>query len=206
MKKLVEKYGAVNCVIVIICSIALCINSVAVEKSSLYEISDNLTIAYILNFLAGCQGILGKWGSMSFEKAILNGQVWRCFTHIYLHAGLIHMVMNILALMIAGKYVEKKCGSIWYVLFFHAAAITDAIITALIFPSESVGASAGIFAVIGILVILVFKKQTSVKKAEIVCLIAFFVLSLALGVESLVIHLFALAIGLIVGSIMRKAS
>lgn len=61
MKKLIEKYGAVNCSIVIICSIALAINSVAVEKISLYETSDNRTIAYLLNFLAGCQGILGKW-------------------------------------------------------------------------------------------------------------------------------------------------
>lgn len=206
MKKLIEKYGSANCIIVIICSIALGINSVAVEKSRLYEISDNLTMAYILNFLAGCQGILGQWGSMSFEKAILNGQVWRCVTHIYLHAGLIHMVMNMLALMVAGKYAEKKYGSVWYVLFFHAAAIIDAIITAMIFPSESVGASAGIFAVIGILVILIFKKQITIKKAEIVYLIVFFVLSSVLGVESLVMHLFALAIGLTVGLLMKKAS
>ncbi|MCH5194849.1 MAG: rhomboid family intramembrane serine protease [Oscillospiraceae bacterium] len=206
MRKLIEKYGSVNCIIVIICSIALVINSVIVEKSSLYEISDDLTIAYILNFLAGCQGILGKWGSMSFEKTILHGQIWRCFTHIYLHAGLIHMVMNMLALLTAGKYVEKKYGSIWYVLFFHAAAIIDAVITALIFPGESVGASAGIFAVIGILVILIFKKQISIKKTEILYLTAFFVLSLMLGAESLVIHLLALAIGLVVGSLMKKAS
>lgn len=206
MKKLIEKYGTVNCIIAIICSITLVINSVAVEKSSLYEISDNLTIAYILNFLAGCQGILGKWGSMSFENTIQNGQVWRCFTHIYLHAGLIHLLMNMLALMIAGKYVEKKYGSVWYLLFFHAAAIIDSIITALIFPGESVGASAGIFAVIGILIILIFKKQLSIKKTEIIYLIAFFVLSLVLGVESLIIHFLALVIGLMVGLLMTKTS
>lgn len=68
MKKLIEKYGTVNCIIAIICSITLVINSVVVEKSSLYEISDNLTIAYILNFLAGYQGILGKWGSMEGSR------------------------------------------------------------------------------------------------------------------------------------------
>lgn len=204
MKKIIEKYGSVNCIIVIICSIVLCINSVAVEKSSLYEISDTLPIAYILNFLAGCQGLLGKWGSMSFEKAFSGGQVWRCITHIYLHAGLIHMVMNMLALMIAGKYVEKKYGGRWYVLFFHAAAIFDAIITSIIFQSESVGASAGIFAVIGISAVLIFKKQISLKKAEIIYLSAFFVISLVLGAESLVIHLLALAIGLVVGALMQK--
>lgn len=204
MKKIIEKYGPVNCIIVITCSIVLCINSVAVEKGSLYEISDKIPIAYILNFFAGCQGVLGKWGSMSFEKAFSDGQLWRCVTHIYLHAGLIHMVMNMLALMIAGKYVEKKYGSVWYVVFFHAAAVIDAIITSFIFPNESVGASAGIFAVLGILSVLIFKKQISLKKAETIYLIAFFVISLALGVESLVIHLSALAIGLAVGALMKK--
>lgn len=206
MKKLIEKYGLVNCIIVMVCILALVINSLAVDKSSLYEISDNITVAYILNFFAGCQGILGQWGSMSFEKAFSNGQIWRCVTHIYLHAGLIHMVMNMLALLVAGKYVEKKYGSIWYALFFHSIAIIDAVITVMIFPSESVGASAGIFAVIGILVILLCKKQILIKKSEIVYLIVFFLLSLVLGVESLVIHLIALVLGLLVGLLMKKES
>jgi len=204
MKKYIEKYGVVNCIIVVACTAVLFINSIAVDKNSLNEISDNITVAYILNFFAGCQGILGQWGSMSFEKAFSNGQIWRCVTHIYLHAGLIHMAMNMLALLIAGKYVEKKYGSIWYALFFHSAAIVDATITAMIFPSESVGASAGIFAVIGILLILLCKKQVLLKKFEIVYLIIFFILSLVLGIESLVTHLIALVIGLLVGLLMKK--
>lgn len=204
MKKLIEKYGLVNCIIVGLCIVAFVINSSVVDKSSLYEISDNITVAYLLNFLAGCQGILGQWGSMSFENAFSEGQIWRCVTHIYLHAGLIHMVMNLVALIIAGKYVEEKYGSKWYAVFFHSVAIIDAIITACIFPSESVGASAGIFAVIGVLVILLYKKQISIKKSEIIYLIAFFVISLVLGVESLVIHLIALVMGLMVGLLMRR--
>lgn len=204
MKKLIEKYGFVNCIIAIICIVVFVINSLVVDKGSLSEISDNLTLAFILNFFAGCQGILGQWGSMSFEKAISNGQVWRIFTYIYLHAGFIHMAMNLLALLVAGKYVEKKYGSIWYGLFFHSVAMADAIITALIFPSESVGASAGIFASIGVLVILLRRKQIAVKKSEIIFLIVFSVLSLVLGIESLVMHLLALVIGLVIGLVMNK--
>lgn len=204
MKKLIEKYGLVNCIIVLLCIVVLVINSLIVDKSSLYEISDNITIAYLLNFFAGCQGMLGQWGSMSFEKVFSECQVWRCVTHIYLHAGLIHMAMNLVALIIAGKYVEKKYGSMWYVLFFHLVAIVDAIITACIFSSESVGASAGIFAVIGVLGILLYRKQISIKKSEKIYLIAFFIISLVPGIESLVIHLIALVIGLMVGLLMKK--
>lgn len=75
MKKLIEKYGFMNCIIAMICIVVFVINSLAVDKDSLSEISDNLISAFILNFFAGFQGILGRWGSMSLEKAILNGQV-----------------------------------------------------------------------------------------------------------------------------------
>ena len=204
MKKSIEKYGLVNWIIVLLCVVVLVINSLIVDKSSLYELSDNITIAYLLNFLAGCQGILGQWGSMSFVKVFSEYQVWRCVTHIYLHAGLIHMTMNLVALIIAGKYVEKIYGSMWYVLFFHLIAIVDAIICVCIFPSESVGASAGIFAVIGVFIILLYRKQVSIKKSEIIYLIAFFIISLVLGIESLVIHLIALVIGLMVGWLVKK--
>ena len=199
MKKIREKYGLVNLIICLLCIIILVINSIFISKNSLYEISDNLITAYCLNFLAGCQGVLGKWGSMSYETFFVKGQWWRCITHIYLHVGVIHMVMNISALLIAGKYVEKRYGSLYYLIIFHMTAIVDSIITCMIFSSESVGASAGIFGVIGILIILFLKKQISLKKAEIVYLIIFFVLSLILGIESLIIHMIALALGMIIG-------
>ena len=170
MKKIREKYGLVNLIICLLCIIILIINSICVSKNSLYEISDNIIVAYCLNFLAGCQGVLGKWGSMSYETFFVKGQWWRCISHIYLHAGVIHMV-----------------------------AIVDSIITCMIFSSDSVGASAGIFGVIGILIILFFKKQILLKKTEIVYLIIFFVLSLILGIESLITHMIALVLGMIIG-------
>lgn len=204
MKKLIEKYGLINCILVFICAVALVINSLFVEESALLEISDNTVLAYILNFLVGCQGVLGKFGSMSYEKVFVSGQWWRCVTHIYLHTGVIHMIMNMVALLVSGKYIEKKYGSMWYVLFFHVTAIADAIIVSLIFPSESVGASAGIFAVIGVFVVLLFKKRISPKKSEMIYLLIFSILSLMLGIESLVIHLLAFLFGIIVGVIVLR--
>ena len=114
MKKIIGKNGLVNCTIVLICTSVLILNSIIVEKQALLEISDNVVVAYILNFLAGCQGLLGKFGSMSYENVFLNGQLWRCITHIYLHVGVIHVVMNMAALLIAGKYIEKEYGSLTF--------------------------------------------------------------------------------------------
>lgn len=66
------------------------------------------------------------------------------------------------------------------------------------------GASAGIFAVIGVFIILLNRKQIFIKKTEIIYLIAFFIISLVLGIESLVIHLIALVLGLMVGWLVKK--
>ncbi len=40
-----------------------------ITKASLININENIAIAWLLNFFAGCEGILGKWGSMSYAAA-----------------------------------------------------------------------------------------------------------------------------------------
>ena len=70
MKKITEKYGLVNLIICLMCTIIMVINSICVSKNSLYEISDNIITAYCLNFL---QGVKECWE---------NGEVchMKCFS------------------------------------------------------------------------------------------------------------------------------
>ena len=77
-------------------------------------------------------------------------------------------------------------------------------IIASIFPGESVGASAGIFAVIGAFIILLSARKIPVKKFEIIILLVFSIMSLALGIESLITHFIALISGIIFGIVMKK--
>ena len=56
------------------------------------------------------------------------------------------MVFNVFALLFAGKAVEKKIGSLPYLLLYRVIAIVNAIIMCVIFPNSTfVGASAGIW-------------------------------------------------------------
>lgn len=90
-----------------------------------------------------------------------------------------------------------------YALCFNIIAIIDAIMVSRIFPDEvSVGASAGIFGILGIAVIFFFtdrKSMNDMKKGEIIFLIIFSVLSLLLGLSSFIHHFSAFVIGLIAG-------
>lgn len=208
-QSLIERYGKVNVIIALLCVIFLIINSVIVSESALNKLASNKYLAYFLNFFAGCEGKLGTIGLISNVKVFGDGEWWRLFLHIYLHAGVLHMLFNVFALLFAGKAVEKKIGSLPYLLLYHVIAIVNAIIMCFIFPnSTSVGASAGIFGMIGIVCVMKWKKDTvcneNLKKGELIYIIVFSVLSLLLGLESFVTHLVAFVFGLVVGLLMQK--
>lgn len=206
---LIDRYGIVNIAIAAICAIFLILNSLVVSEVALTQIAPQKFAAYLLNFLAGCEGELGVIGSMSKIKVFGDGEWWRLVLHIYLHAGLLHMAFNVLALLFAGKVVEKKLGSLKYLLLYHGIAVVNAIAMCLIFPdSVSVGASAGIFGMIGIVCILRWKKDAVclaiLKKKEIIYILCFAVLSLVLGFESFVTHLFAFVLGTAAGLLIQR--
>lgn len=208
-QSLVERYGKVNKIIAVLCAIFWVINSVIVSESALSQLASNKHLAYILNFLAGCEGKLGTIGSMSNVKVFGDGEWWRLFLHIYLHAGVLHMLFNVIALLFVGKVVEKKMGSLPYLLLYHVIAIINAIIMCLIFPnSTSVGASAGIFGMIGIVCVMKWKKDVvcneNLKNGEVIYIIVFSVLSLLLGLESFVTHFLAFVFGFVVGLLIQK--
>jgi len=72
-QSLVERYGKVNIIIALLCAFLLVINSVMVSESALNPIASNKNLAYMLNFLVGCEGKLGVIGSMSYAKAFGEG-------------------------------------------------------------------------------------------------------------------------------------
>jgi rhomboid protease GluP len=182
----IAKYGMINTIIATICVICLIVNSIIISDAALNQIASNKLVAYFLNFLAGCEGKLGSIGSMSKAQVFSDGEWWRLISHMYLHAGVLHMLFNVFALLFAGKVVEKKIGSLRYLLLYHVMAIVNAIIMCLIFPdSVSVGASEGIFGMIGIVCVMKWKKDTvcneNLKKRELIYISIFSILSLVLG-------------------------
>ncbi len=208
-QSIVERYGKINIIIAALCAIFWVINSVIVSESALSQLASNKYLAYILNFLAGCEGNLGTIGSMSNIKVFGDGEWWRLFLHIYLHSGVFHMLFNVFALLFAGKVVEKRMGSLPYLFLFNVIAIINAIIMCLIFPnSTSVGASAGIFGMIGIVCVMKWKKDAvcneNLKKGEFIYIIVYSVLSLLLGLESFVTHFVAFVFGIIAGLLLQK--
>jgi membrane associated rhomboid family serine protease len=57
-------------------------------------------------------------------KLVLEGEVWRLVTPMFLHYGLWHLFFNMLTLWVAGRRVEEVYGSREFVLFYLLAGIT----------------------------------------------------------------------------------
>jgi len=54
---------------------------------------------------------------------VLNGEVWRLFTPVLLHAGLMHIFINMLALYFLGRRVEETYGTREFVLIYVVAGV-----------------------------------------------------------------------------------
>ncbi len=99
-------------------------------------------------------GVLYQLGA-KFSPAILQGgEWWRLVTAGFLHGGLFHILMNSWALFDLGSQVEEIYGAPRLILFYFVATIGGFLASTLWNPGLSVGSSAGIFGLIGVMIAL----------------------------------------------------
>jgi len=89
-----------------------------------------------------------------YRDAILLGQWWRLVTAGFLHGGLLHILMNSWALFDLGAVVEETYGAARLIVIYFAATVTGFFASTFWSAGLSVGASAGIFGLIGAMIAL----------------------------------------------------
>ncbi len=91
------------------------------------------------------------FGAM-FGPLIVGGEYWRLFTAMFLHAGLAHLVMNGLGLLIVGRLVEKSFGHLRFLLVYLVAGLFGSVASfGLNSVAVGAGASGAIFGTLGAL-------------------------------------------------------
>jgi len=91
-----------------------------------------------------------KMGAKQTTLIVDGGQWYRLFSPMVLHAGLIHYLLNMLALWFIGSAVEQAHGYLAAAIIFVISAVGGNILSAIFLPEYiSVGASGGIFGLIG---------------------------------------------------------
>jgi len=89
-------------------------------------------------------------GARDTSKILEDGQWFRLFSPLVLHAGLVHFAVNMMALWFIGLVIEQNHGVLCTLLLFLVPGVGGNILSALFLSQYiSVGASGGIFGLIG---------------------------------------------------------
>lgn len=89
-------------------------------------------------------------GARETNLIVNHGEWFRLFSPLVLHAGLVHYVINMLAMWYIGGAVEQSHGFVTAAVLFILPAVGGNILSAICLPQYiSVGASGGIFGLIG---------------------------------------------------------
>ena len=100
-----------------------------------------------------------------FGPAIQFGQWWRLLTAGYLHGGIFHIFMNMWVLLTVGPQVEQLYGSARTFVFFTIATICGFYVSNLWSGGVSVGASAGLTGLIGVMIAFGMQHRSAIGDA-----------------------------------------
>lgn len=97
------------------------------------------------------------WGG-NFSGLALGSESWRLFTSVFLHLNFIHLVMNVYSIIIVGAMLEKRIGSIWFIIYFILFGIAGSI-ASIIWNvyTVSAGSSGAIFGLVGLYLLISLK-------------------------------------------------
>jgi rhomboid protease GluP len=158
-------------------------------------------------FSPSARELLNFGGNLSTE--VHNGAYWRLFTSLFIHAGLLHLISNIMGIGIACVQVEKILGSFRLLMVYLICGILAALIS--MYWNENtvgVGASGAIFGIFGLqLSFVIFKIFPKYIHNFILSMLGIFGgISLLFGFISKGIdnaaHIGGLVIGFIIGIIL----
>jgi len=90
---------------------------------------------------------------------ILQGQVWRLFTPIFLHGSILHIAFNMYALFYIGTMLERFYGQARYLGLFILSGFAGNVISFMFSPYQSLGSSTSIFGLLGAEGVLIYQNR-----------------------------------------------
>lgn len=82
---------------------------------------------------------------------ILSGQYWRFLSPIFLHASIMHLLVNCYSLYWIGSLTERLYGNVKFIVIYLMAGVFGNVVSFIFSPNPGVGASGSIFGLLGAL-------------------------------------------------------
>jgi len=110
---------------------------------------------------------LVHWGANFGPLTIGDHQWWRLVTSMFIHIGVIHLVVNMVVLLQVGLFMEALAGGRFYLFLYAASGLGGGAASLMFHPhTVSAGASGAIFGLYGALLAFLMRHHgSSVSKA-----------------------------------------
>lgn len=105
------------------------------------------TAIFLLLFVAGGAGARFALDWLAFQPDRLLTRPWGVFTYMFVHAGFMHLFVNMLVLFFFGPPLEARWGGREFFRFYLVAGLGGVALSFVFAPSGLVGASAACFGV-----------------------------------------------------------
>lgn len=126
-----------------------------------------------------------KWGG-NFAPKTLTGEWWRLITACFVHIGIFHLALNMVALIYVGAILEGLVGRVLFIFSYLLAGISSSVVSMFFHTNNvSAGASGAIFGMFGVLLVLLLTNFGDKKlRASFLGSAAFFIIAnLAYGMK-----------------------
>lgn len=127
---------------------------------------------------------LCRLGALNTPAIAESGQLWRLLTPVFLHAGLIHFLLNGWALYLYGPYLEGFIGRLRFLALYLGAGFLGAAASfAFNRTILGIGASGAVFGMLGALLIFCFQRRDRGGDAPFQQLLAILLLNVVLSFQ-----------------------
>jgi membrane associated rhomboid family serine protease len=150
---------------------------------------------------------LYKWGA-NYGPAVKNGEWWRLITCMFLHAGLMHVLMNMFGLVLVAAFLKSLLGNFKMGIAYFICGLLASLVSIWWHPATvTVGASGAIFGLYGVAIALLTTNKTGTgnKKGVLLSFLFFTGINLLFGLvgnADNAAHIGGLISGLIMGYIL----
>lgn len=89
------------------------------------------------------------WGA-NYAPLATHGEMWRVLTSVFVHVGIVHLLMNMAVLWSAGRIMEPMFGPFDFLLLYLLTGVAGSLTSMAVHPlTVSAGASGAIFGLFG---------------------------------------------------------
>jgi membrane associated rhomboid family serine protease len=123
-------------------------------------------VARHVSAVAPTTDALQAWGA-NFGPLTTHGQWWRLVTSTFVHIGFTHLLVNMFALFVIGRFTERLFGNAGFLVLYLLGGIAASLTSLSIHPATivSAGASGAIFALYGGLIGFLLVRRSAMSYA-----------------------------------------